>query len=891
MQASGGQLLAVQHGPVHLLNEGISPLSNDNLLSTMALYYGSTLGWKVLPCHGLLTTGKCTCGQTHADPKDIGKHPASINGQKDATSDAATITGWWDFNPFYNVGVLCRDSGFFVLDIDPRSGGFDSFDKLESLIGGEFFAPNYSQTITAITGVYSQRGEAVRGKHMYFRAPENLALKGKIPDLPGIDIKYNGYVLVSPSNHVSGVQYEWAPGLAPWETPMAEPSEALLALLSKGMGQSSGANGSPMIGRTSWDWINGLEWKGEKLDLERFWSEGINEGSRAVDIYAIACAMANKYGTTDMDRKFIETQMLAFNYEMVHPPLEVEGQGGLLMHVHRAIDFVAANPKDAYVRENGGYGDEVKSWFDNVGKSSLKGSIEPLGTYESDLDEDDELESAMILSNVNISLDVDALSEDDGGELGGRTLSDTGNGRRLVDAFGNTIRYTPGLGWFKWNGQYWKPDTEELELRELTKRLGSLISAEAITKDDPDQRKAWHTWAKQAKANARQSAAIESATSDPRVGVDVDHWDNNPYLLGVLNGVVDLRTGELLKGRGDLHITRRAPVAYTPGARSKRFLDFLNFATYGDTEYQDWLQRAAGYTLTGLRTYDVMFLVYGPGGSGKNTFVETLVKALGTKQYAFPLDSSILAQGDGKANSSDMYHWAELRGRRMIWVDELPESERLKENSVKKLTGSSEISARSPGEKPFTFDSQGKLWITTNHRPIITDDAMWRRIRPIPWMNVPTTSDPGLKEYLHDPEGGLPGVLAWAVEGAMKLLASKEVDALGWCTAVADAAEIYRKNEDRMGMFLDEETEEDLLSSIAIKSLFAVYKLWSEDRGEKPMTQIGFQRKLQDRGVQISGSGGRAIILGRGLKNENRPSGANTSGSVDWGFATRMARD
>ena len=870
-------------------------MSNDNLLSNMAQYYGSTFGWSLLPCHGLLVSGKCTCGQTHPDPKDIGKHAVFSGWQNDATNNGATLAGWWQQNPAYNIGMMCRKSGVFVLDIDPRSGGFDSFLKLEEILGGEFFAQGYTGTVEAITGVYSQRGQDIRGKHMYFQAPEGISLIGKLEtvfkDLKGIDIKHNGYVMLPPSRHVSGVAYEWKAGHAPWELPVAVPSDALVKLLTKSGARSSGGGTRGMVGRSEWDWINDIESAGQKLDLDSFMKEGINEGSRAVDIYAIACAMANKYGTSPMDRSFIETQMLRFNHEMVRPPLEVEGPGGLLMHVHRAIDFVAANPKDSFARDKGGYSDEVKSWFDNTGAFKQQPAQFKKSDQFSTSDVDDEQYSessiTSVLTHANISMDVDALADEDGGVLGGRTLSDTGNGRRLVDAFGNAIRYTPGLGWFKWNGEYWKPDTEELEIRELTKRLGSLISAEAVTHDDPDERKAWHTWAKQAKANARQSAAIESAQSDPRVVVEVDHWDNNPYLLGVRNGVIDLRTGELLKGRGDLHITRRAPVAYTPGTRSQRFLDFLDFATYGDKEYQKWLQKAIGYTLTGLRTFDVMFLVYGPAGSGKNTFVETVVKLLGTKEYAFPLDSSILAQGDGKANASDMYHWAELRGRRMIWVDELPESERLKENSVKKLTGSSEISARSPGEKPFTFDSQGKLWITTNHRPIITDDAMWRRIRPIPWMNVPTVSDPGLKEYLHDPEGGLPGVLSWAVEGAMELLASQEIDALGWCTAVADAAEIYRRNEDRMGMFLDEETQEDVASSIAIKSLFAVYKLWSEDRGERPMTQIGFQRKLQDRGVQITGSGGRAMILSRSLKNNN-PSPA---GGTDWSFNVRMARD
>ena len=221
----------------------------------------------------------------------------------------------------------------------------------------------------------------------------------------------------------------------------------------------------------------------------------------------------------------------------------------------------------------------------------------------------------------------------------------------------------------------------------------------------------------------------------------------------------------------------------------------------------------------------------------------------------------------------------------MVWVDELPESERIKENSVKKLTGSSEISARSPGEQPFTFESKAKLWVSTNHRPIITDDAMWRRIRPIPFDHVPPTPDPGLKEYIFDPEGALPAVLAWAVEGAMKLLNSKEIDALGWCKRVREAAEIYRKNEDRIGIFLSEECLSGPEEKTTIKSLFSVYRIWSDDRGERPMTQIAFTRKMSDRGAKIEGTGSRAVIHGYST-NASLKEGQATS----WSHLTKTAR-
>ena len=123
------------------------------------------------------------------------------------------------------------------------------------------------------------------------------------------------------------------------------------------------------------------------------------------------------------------------------------------------------------------------------------------------------------------------------------------------------------------------------------------------------------------------------------------------------------------------------------------------------------------------------------------------------------------------------------------------------------------------------------------------------------------------------------------VEGAIKLLGSSARDALGWCTAVSDAAEIYRKNEDRIGFFLSEETKESEGSATPIKSLYAVYRVWSEERGERAMTQIAFQRKMMDRGVEINGHGSRAELVGRMLMPR-----AVQSTEVDWGVATRFAR-
>jgi P4 family phage/plasmid primase-like protien len=843
----------------------------SNRLIKASKYY-STIEWNILPCHGIVG-GRCTCGKPHGEPKEVGKHPAINEWNIQSTHDSAIIEKWWTDNPDFNVGVHCQKSGFFVIDIDPRSGGPDSFAKFEDLVEGAL-----PPTVEAITGAYTSNNRTDRGRHIFYKCDDAEGLIGNLNKLglPGVDIKHNGYVLIAPSMHFSGVNYEWVPGHAPWEIEMAQAPEELLQALRKRTRKSNFT-----LDESNWDSI-----EYDKVDVSKMMEEGIQEGSRAVDIYKLTCALANKYGTDPMSRQMIESEMLRFNATKVNPPLHIEGTNGLLHHVHRAIEFVATNPKIGFMSPQ--TAEWMKQKAQNISlpqpvaqpaqqPQALTGVVLPreatkfpLGTglvssaVAASIEDGDSIEQATSLSNIDVPKDPDALRAEDGGDEGKRSLSDTGNGRRMVDVFGAGIRYTEGLGWFVWKDGYWKPDRGDLEVQELAKRIPPIISSE-VTRYEESSQGSVIQWAHQSRSNSRMKGAIESAKSDPRVEVPVEKWDRDENLLGVLNGVIDLKTGELLKGRPDLHITRRAPVSYTRGHTNVRWQQFIDFATGGDKEYQDWLQKAAGYTLTGSNKYDIMFLVYGPAGSGKNTFVEAIVKCLGTQQYAWPLDSSILAANEQSSGNTDMYHWAQLRGRRMVWVDELPDSERIKENSVKRLTGSSEISARSPGEEPFTFESRAKLWVSTNHRPIITDDAMWRRIRPIPFLRVPEVMDPDLKAYIFDPEGALPAVLSWAVDGAIKLLGSGSRDALGWCTQVAEAADVYRKNEDRIGIFLSEETNENSAAKTPIKLLYGVYRTWCEERGERPMTQIAFHRKMVERNVEIQGTGSRAICVGRSL--------------------------
>ena len=108
-----------------------SDKSNPRL--TSAIKYAE-MGWYVFPVQFVTTHGECSCG--HSNCNSVGKHPISISGLNDATTDIETITHWWRKQPYANVGIRTGEiSGIDVIDIDERSGGKETWSDLEREYG------------------------------------------------------------------------------------------------------------------------------------------------------------------------------------------------------------------------------------------------------------------------------------------------------------------------------------------------------------------------------------------------------------------------------------------------------------------------------------------------------------------------------------------------------------------------------------------------------------------------------------------------------------------------------------------------------------------------------------------------------------------------------------
>lgn len=430
-------------------------------------------------------------------------------------------------------------------------------------------------------------------------------------------------------------------------------------------------------------------------------------------------------------------------------------------------------------------------------------------------------------------IDLDALAE------AHFDCVDVDNGRRLIQSDGKDLHYIKQLGaWFYWDGKRWVEDLRgEVERRAKARAEAILVEASMTT--NPDREKALTKWWNKSRSAPGIAAMIQMARTEPGVSILVDDLDANPMRLNVLNGSLDLSTGELQPHERSRLETKLAPVEYLPEATCPVWEGFLDKVLGGDAELIRWVQRAVGYCLTGSTVEQVLFFLHGSGANGKSTFTKTIQALLG--DYALQAAPDLLIETRGSHPTGI----AELFGRRFVVSQEVDDGKRFAESLVKQLTGGDVVSARRMRQDFFQFTPVGKLVLCANHKPEVrgTDYAIWRRIKLVPFTVTisPAEQDRDLGDKL---AGELPGILNWALEG----LRAWRLEGLGTCAAVEAATAEYRAESDSIQLFLDEECELGEVESVAATQLYERFKEWCTESGEKPRSQTWFGKKIKEKG-------------------------------------------
>lgn len=437
--------------------------------------------------------------------------------------------------------------------------------------------------------------------------------------------------------------------------------------------------------------------------------------------------------------------------------------------------------------------------------------------------------------------------------------TDLGNSERLAARHGSDLRYCFDFGkWLAWDGVRWAIDRDGVSLDKAKDTARAMLAEAATLRDREDSRKL-AAWSFRSQARDRLAAMLYLA--QPDVSVRPEHLDTHPWLLNVLNGTLDLRTGKLRPAdRADL-MTKAAPVAYDPTATCPQWLAFLDRIFEGNAELIRYVQKAAGYSLTGLDTEECFFVLHGIGQNGKSTFVETLSALLGL-DYAQQATPDLLMQKKQDRHATEL---AVLRGARMVASVETGQGKRLNEVLIKSMTGGDRIRANFMHQDTFEFRPEFKVWLSTNHKPVITgtDLGIWRRIRLIPFtVKIPDEErDGAFKARLREP-AALSGILNWAIEGA--LLWQRE--GLKPPQAVMDATQAYREEMDVLAAWLADCCVVNKLAEAKAADLYASYTAWCESQGERPETQRSFGLRLTERGfTRNRTTGGAHRWFGIGL--------------------------
>ena len=338
-----------------------------------------------------------------------------------------------------------------------------------------------------------------------------------------------------------------------------------------------------------------------------------------------------------------------------------------------------------------------------------------------------------------------------------QSLNDTGNAMRFGARYVGEVIYVPGLGWHVWAASRWCRDGVG-KIMELAKQVARDIFKEAaVVSDDSLQKRVCQHASASLKA-ANLEAVLKLSRSLPELVVGVDQLDSHDMLLGVANGVIDLRTRKLRTAKQDQLITRHSPVVFDAKATCPQFLAFLDQVTGGNKKLALYLQRVVGYALTGSTGDQCLFFLYGSGANGKSVFLNVVKDLLGGDLACQTPSETLMIKRSGGTNDI-----ARLQNVRAVIANEVEGGTLLAEALVKQMTGGERISARFHYQEFFEYMPKFKLFIAGNHKPVIRgrDNGIWRRIRLIPF----TVTIPKAKRDAHlltKLRAELPGILNWA---------------------------------------------------------------------------------------------------------------------------------
>jgi len=441
--------------------------------------------------------------------------------------------------------------------------------------------------------------------------------------------------------------------------------------------------------------------------------------------------------------------------------------------------------------------------------------------------------------------------------------SDHGNAKRLLDKYGDVVRYhnsDMGEGWYIWDNTRWCKDKKE-DIYQKAKDTIDCMYDELKGLDDLKQRNKLN-FILRSKNQRGLTSMIASAQNEPGVFTEMNQFDSHKDIFNVNNGMINLQTGELLPYDIKLLITKLCEVDYNTDATCPRWDQFLN-EICPDKEAQKYLQRFFGYAITGHNRAEKMLVLNGLGGNGKGVLLDTITKIMG--DYTRVAESStILKRKHERTSSNDL---ADLYGYRLVRASETAANQILDEARIKIITGGNTIKCRLLYKQYIEYIAQFKLVLETNHKPIIEsqDNSIWRRVDRLDFDNTFEETDGTRDEFLRDTlKLELEGILLWMVNGAIEWYKT----GLATPTIINNLNISYKAELDEIGGFLEICTEKDCSSKVSKAKLYQLYTFWCNHVEEYPLSKKAFGKRLEENGFGHKPSNGVEYRTGIKINTE-----------------------
>ena len=269
-----------------------------------------------------------------------------------------------------------------------------------------------------------------------------------------------------------------------------------------------------------------------------------------------------------------------------------------------------------------------------------------------------------------------------------------GNAERFEWRYGSKFAFTAATGWLVYEEGVWRRDETKSVVRamqstvRLIERETELVDT-GNEKTDSLTKEAIVGWAKKSESSSKINAALEQASALNVFAKNYTEFDRKPHLFNVKNGTIDLRTGEFTRHDPKHLLTKQSPIEYDPKAECPNWEQFILDIMGGKHHMRQYLCRCAGYTLTADTGGQCVFVPWGPGGTGKSTFLSVMRGVMG--DYCKQADSEMFMVKRG--DSGQPFEMAGMEGTRLLMAVETEQGKKLALAKLKKMTGQDPIAA------------------------------------------------------------------------------------------------------------------------------------------------------------------------------------------------------